>query len=264
MANIRCGDVAFEHIRAVLFDKDGTLANVEAFLSQLGHRRSRLLDAKVPGVQEPLLMAFGFTNGALNPFGLLAVATRLENEIAAAAYVAETGRDWIEAIQIVQETFREADSAFSPKAKQTPPCEGVLELLSALSSGGDIRLGIVSSDSSQNVRDFVQEYALESHFQLLQGTDQWTDDGSESSPRKPDPAFFHTACQKLDVQPDECLVVGDSPSDFKMACRGGAAGFIGVTWGWSGWSKWVGPQAIAHQSRDIQCYQSPNQGPPAP
>ncbi|HEY9844839.1 MAG TPA: hypothetical protein V6D03_01440, partial [Candidatus Caenarcaniphilales bacterium] len=72
MATFQCGPKVFQNIQAVLFDKDGTLADAESFLKSLGHKRSRLVDAQVPGVQEPLLMAFGLEGAQLNPAGLLA------------------------------------------------------------------------------------------------------------------------------------------------------------------------------------------------
>jgi phosphoglycolate phosphatase len=94
VATLHCQDQTFENIQAIVFDKDGTLAEVESYLKSLGQKRARLVDAKIPGVQEPLMLAFGMETSGINPMGLLAVGSRRENEIAAAAYVAETGRDW--------------------------------------------------------------------------------------------------------------------------------------------------------------------------
>jgi len=54
MATIQCGDVTFTAIAAVIFDKDGTLADSQDYLRNLGQKRARLIDAQIPGVQEPL------------------------------------------------------------------------------------------------------------------------------------------------------------------------------------------------------------------
>ncbi|MGB8702754.1 MAG: HAD family hydrolase, partial [Thermosynechococcaceae cyanobacterium] len=116
MVNVRCRDKTFSDIQAIIFDKDGTLANVEAYLKSLGQKRARLVDARVPGVQEPLLMAFGVEGNSLNPMGLLAVGSRQENQIAAAAYVAETGRGWAEALQTAIAAFTEAEGYLPSKA----------------------------------------------------------------------------------------------------------------------------------------------------
>ncbi|HEY9633534.1 MAG TPA: HAD family hydrolase, partial [Coleofasciculaceae cyanobacterium] len=94
MVTIRCRDVTFSNIQAVIFDKDGTLEDSQVFLRELGQKRSRIIDAQIPGIGEPLLMAFGINGDTLDPTGLMAVGSRRESEIAAAAYIAETGRGW--------------------------------------------------------------------------------------------------------------------------------------------------------------------------
>ena len=76
---------SFLMFKQFLFDKDGTLEDSAAYLRNLGQKRSRLIDAQIPGTQDPLLMAFGIDRDCLDPTGLLAVGSRRENEIAAAA-----------------------------------------------------------------------------------------------------------------------------------------------------------------------------------
>jgi phosphoglycolate phosphatase len=76
LVTLQVQDQTFKNIQAIIFDKDGTLANVESYLKSLGQKRARLVDAQVPGVQEPLLMAFGVESTYLNPMGLMAVGSR--------------------------------------------------------------------------------------------------------------------------------------------------------------------------------------------
>ena len=241
MVTIRCQGVTFPNIQAVLFDKDGTLANSEAFLRSLAQKRSRLIDAQFPGVQEPLLMAFGVDGDRLNPAGLMAIGTRQENEIAAAAYVTETGRDWIESLETVRLAFVEADQYMKRKADHTPLVSGVLPLLQAMATAG-LRLGILSSDSTDNVKDFVEKYQLAPYLQLQMGTD-----GEVS---KPDPRMLQQACDGLEVSPSQTLVIGDSQADIQLA-RSGAAGSIGVTGGWSSTFRLLA-DAVIHQLEEIE------------
>ncbi|MBD2462236.1 HAD family hydrolase [Oscillatoria sp. FACHB-1407] len=219
MVTIRCNEILFQNIQAIAFDKDGTLADSATFLRTLAQRRSRLVDAQIPGVQEPLLLAFGVDRQWLNPAGLMAVGTRRENEIAAAAYVAETGRDWLGALKLVEKAFVQADASMTRKADHTPLVEGALSLLQRLSSAG-VRLGILSSDTTANVQDFVQRYELEPYFQLQMGTD--------GTLAKPDPKVLEQACACLGVSPQQTLVVGDSPVDIELAQAAIAAGCIAV------------------------------------
>lgn len=241
MVVLQCGNKTFHGIEAVIFDKDGTLANSENFLKSLGQKRSRLVDARIPGVQEPLLLSYGLEGSCLNPRGLLAVGGRRDNEIAAAAYVAETGRDWMEALEIVQSAFREADDFLKRKADHTPLLAGTLEILRSLSNAG-VKLGIVSSDTLENVQDFVQKYQLVDLFQM-----QW---GEGQGLTKPNPAIFYTACEALGVPPTATLMVGDAATDMIMGRTAGAAGCIGAGWGWT--TEIVLPQADVMLSQPCQ------------
>lgn len=243
MATIQCGEVVFRNIQAVIFDKDGTLADSQAFLRTLGQRRSRLIDAQIPGVQEPLLMAFGIDHDRLNPAGLMAVGTRRENEIAAAAYVAETGRDWLESLVLVEKAFIEADAVMQRKADHTPLFEGALPLLQTLSAAG-LSLGILSSDTTDNVQDLVQRYELGAYIQLEMGTDGLV--------AKPDPGVLEHACAKLGVTPQQTLVVGDSPVDIELARAAKAAGCVAVNWGWTNPSHLAKADVIIHRFDQIQ------------
>ncbi len=224
MATIRCRDRTFENIQAIVFDKDGTLANVESYLKSLGQKRARLVDAKVPGVQEPLMLAFGLETSCVSPMGLLAVGSRRENEIAAAAYVAETGRDWAEALEIAAAAFQNAESYLNPKAVHTPILPNLGDWLSQLQQSG-LTLGILSADTTAHIKEFVETYGLSSTIAAYQG-----DDGKE--PSKPDPRLYEGICRQLNVSPEQTVMIGDSTLDMKMARAAGSAGCVGVTWGW--------------------------------
>lgn len=220
MATIQCKDVKFSNIQAIVFDKDGTLEDSQEYLRALGQKRSRLIDAQIPGTGEPLLMAFGILDDKLDPTGLLAVGSRGETEIAAAAYIAETGRGWLESRAIARRAFEEADQFIG--TAPSPLFVGSLEVLKYLSEAG-LKLGILSAATTARVQAFVERHHLGDYVQLQMGVDQ--------GPSKPDPALFLQACQKLGVEPSATLMVGDSVGDIEMARAAGAAGCIGICWG---------------------------------
>jgi phosphoglycolate phosphatase len=221
LATIRCRDVTFPNIQAIIFDKDGTLEDSQVFLRELGQKRSRIIDAQIPGIGEPLLMAFGINGDILDPTGLMAVGSRRESEIAAAAYIAETGRGWLESLAIAGNAFEEADRYFKD-ANTSPLFAGSLEVLKFLSDSG-LKLGILSAATTARVQAFVKRHQLDLYIQLQQGVDE--------GPSKPDPTLFLQACQTLGVEPASTLMVGDSAGDIEMARRAGAAGCIGICWG---------------------------------
>lgn len=224
MITVHCHGINFENIQAIVFDKDGTLANSESFLRSLAQRRARLIDAQIPGVQEPLLMAFGVEGDRINPGGLMAVGSRSDNEIAAAAYVAETGRGWIESLEIVHSAFAEADKYLPQKANHTPPISGVVDLLQTLSKYS-LKLGILSSDTTNQVQDFLQTYRLESYFHGLFGVDEYKS--------KSDSQLLQQLFSTLSVSPGQTMMIGDSQLDLQIANQAEMAGFIAVVNGWT-------------------------------
>ncbi len=219
MVTILVQNVTFNNVEAVLFDKDGTLEDSEDLLRHSAQKRARLLDAQIPGIGEPLLMAFGVDGDRLDPAGLMAVGSRQENKIAAAAYIAETGREWLKSVEIASQAFDEADHYL--KATPSPLFTGSLEVLKFLWEAG-LKLGILSAAPTQDVQAFVERYQLGDYFQLQMGVDQ--------ALSKPDPALFWQACERLGVEPSTTLMVGDSPGDIKMAHLAGAVGCIGICW----------------------------------
>jgi phosphoglycolate phosphatase len=221
MFTIRCLDRLFTNIQAVIFDKDGTLENSSDYLYQLAQKRTRLVDAQIPGVGEPLLLAFGVNNSRLDTAGLMCVGSRNENAVAAAAYIAETGRGWIEAKNIVDRAFTEADTMV-PNDLPGQMLPGSQELIDRLFQAG-LPLGILSNAPSSDVQNFVRHHQLQPYLKLQMGAD--------GAITKPNPILFLQACTQMGVEPAHTLMIGDSAGDIEMAQRAGAAGCIAIDWG---------------------------------
>ncbi|MEH2361609.1 HAD family hydrolase [Nostoc sp.] len=219
MATIKCGNITFDNIQAILFDKNGTLEDSEMYLRAIAQKAARLIDAQIPGTGEPLLMAFGVNGNFLDPAGLISVASRRETEVAAAAYIAETGKGWFESLKIARQALDEAQKYIGQTP--SPLFVGSLEVLKSLWEGG-LKLGILSAATTQEVRKFVANHQLSDYIQLEMGVDE--------GPSKPDPVLFLQACQALGVEPGATLMVGDSVGDMQMAHDAKAAGCIGITW----------------------------------
>jgi phosphoglycolate phosphatase len=233
-ASIVWGDRTFAGVGAVLFDKDGTLADSHAYLQQQAEQRlSRLAAHLRAGLHrdrlpvawpQHLAAAWGVTDRQVQPMGLMAVGSRRENELVSAGYLTPLGYSWIEALTLVQTAFAEASTRSEPKDRFTPAFAGVVELVRSLHQAG-YRLGILSADTTANVQAFAATYGLTPYLHLCLGC--------QPDLHKPDPGLLKLACHQLGVSAAETLVVGDSSADIELAKRGGAAGAIGVTWGWS-------------------------------
>lgn len=221
MATIKIKDRIFADITGIIFDKDGTLADSHSYLRELARKRARLIDAQIPGVGEPLLMSFGMLDGKLDPMGLMAVGSHHENAIAAAAYIAETGRSWFESLDIAKKAFAEAETMLGDRSHTSPLFAGSLEVLKFCHDAG-LKLGILSMDSTKNVEIFVETYQLQDYIQLKMGAEFGL---------KPDPKLFLKACAQLGTAPSQTLMIGDAPGDIQMAKNAGAAGSVGICWG---------------------------------
>ncbi|BDI16718.1 haloacid dehalogenase [Nostoc cf. commune SO-36] len=219
MVTIKCRNITFDNIQAILFDKNGTLEDSETYLRSLAQKAARLIDAQIPGTGEPLLMAFGINGNLLDPAGLISVGSRRETEVAAAAYIAESGKGWFECLKIARQALDEAEKYIGQTP--SPLFVGSLDLLKYLQKGG-LKLGILSAATTEEVRNFVANHQLNDYIQLEMGVD----DG----PGKPDPVLFLQACQALGVEPSATLMVGDAVGDMQMARNAKAAGCIGITW----------------------------------
>jgi phosphoglycolate phosphatase len=236
MVNIRCGDRVFDNIEAIIFDKDGTLADSQDYLRLVARKRWAMLEPRIAALapisfEATLFQAWGLRDDGLRPTGghrvdpksMLAVASRRENEIVTAGYVAALEFSWIEALTIVHESFSLASGAFSHKHELTPLFPGVLPLIQTLQAAG-LKLGILSADVLPNIQRFVQQQGLTDYIDFCQG--------AEPGLHKPDPQLLTLTCAGLGVEPASVLVIGDSSADIELARRGGAAGAIGVSWGW--------------------------------
>lgn len=237
---IQCQDITFHGVTTVIFDKDGTLAHSAPYLYELGRSRIQILDAKVPGISASLSRAFGFDDPKVYPQGLLAVGSRRENEIAAAAYVSATGQEWIKSLSMVEMAFSEADTAMPPKAQTTGLIPGCIALIQALKRS-NIRLGMLSADITQNVVNFAQHHQMTQYFEFLAGVDR-VDKGDKGACRH----FF----QDNDIAPQTTVIIGDSASDIQLAKAVGSQS-IGATWGWEMDYTIEGADAIAQCPGDI-------------
>jgi len=221
MASIRCATRRFSPVEAIVFDKDGTLCDAAEYLRTLALRRARRLDAKVPGVGDALLFAFGLEGDRLAPAGLMNVGSRRENEVAAAAFLAEKGIAWREALRLAEESFAEAEAQF-PRLQHAPIFPDVRATFERLAAAG-LKLAVLSTDTTANVETFVTHHGLTAYVQAA-----W---GAEGLVAKPDPVVLERLSAMLGTAPRSTLVVGDSPIDIELAQRAGAAGVVAVARG---------------------------------
>ena len=211
----------FTDIQALIFDKDGTLENSKVYLEKLTLERLRRLEAIAPGISQPLAKAFGFDGQSITGAGLMGVGSRQDNLIAAAAYLAERGHSWFDALSLSHQCFDQADRQVIPNAQTCPMFPGVGENLRAWSEQG-VKIAILSAARQWSVERFIADHQLGAWVDVALGSDQGLS--------KPDPALYQLACEKLGVNPSQTLMIGDAQGDITMAKQGGAKGAIAIRW----------------------------------
>jgi phosphoglycolate phosphatase len=221
MVKIVCNNVIFPQIRAIFFDKDGTLEDSRIYLEKLAKERVNQIAITVPQIAKNLLLTFGITEKGLDSKGLMAVGSREENELAAAAYIASIGYGWFAAKEIAGDAFDRAAEKIVPDRQSSPMFAGSLEVIQSLAAT-NLKLGIISADSTEGIKAFMEREKIDSYFQLALG--------SNENLSKPNPQLYLKACRLLNVQPKNTLMVGDSLGDIQMARQANARGTIGLTW----------------------------------
>ena len=93
--------------------------------------------------------------------------------------------------------------------KLTKVYPGVVETLPAL--GG--RKSTASTKGTNGSRAILEQFGLLTHFDHVQGTDGF--------PCKPAPDVILNALAALGAQPEDCLMIGDAPSDMIAGKRAG-------------------------------------------
>lgn len=173
----------------------------------------------------------------------MASGSRQANHQAAVEWMLLAGCPDDQVEQRVVDVFGAADRQCPAKVTSTPPFPGTLELLARLANSG-LTLGVLSSDSTAQVEDFLRGYQLQSWLAGWRGTEI-------GEPAKPDPTLFYQLCETLQVSPRATVIVGDSRADLGVAKQAGAAAFISVSQAW-GRSPVPGCQLVVRSWSDLE------------
>ncbi|WP_018525494.1 HAD family hydrolase [Alkalispirochaeta alkalica] len=204
-------------VRAVLFDKDGTLFDFRRTWIPVMERVSLDVSRGDRVLSEDLLRAAGYDPGedVFAPDGPIAAGN--------AGDIARAWRPLAEGFSLaeLQERIDRASSDLGPGAS-VPVCD-----LSALF--GELRragypLGLATSDSEAAARATLKRFGLESFFVRVAGYDS-------GGAKKPDPAVVEEFGRAAGVSSGAVAVVGDTWHDLTMGRDAGAALVVGVLTG---------------------------------
>ncbi|NJL44808.1 MAG: HAD family hydrolase [Leptolyngbyaceae cyanobacterium SM2_3_12] len=130
MPQVLCQQHSIAQVEAIIFDKDGTLADSRGFLTRLAKLRAEgIAEAVVPvlgdrKLEAQLLEIFGLTPAGLNPDGLMAAETRQANQQATVDCLVKAGYPAELSPGLVAQVFTQVDTQLAHKAEYTPPLCG--------------------------------------------------------------------------------------------------------------------------------------------
>ena len=183
--------------KAVIFDWDGTVMDSTASIVSAIQAACIDLELPVPSVEQASWVIGLSLKKALQ----LCAPTLPEDQV-----------------PLFTERYREH---FFLHDKQQKMFEGVLPLLEDLKRK-DIRLGVATGKSRLGLNRVLQAKQLDAHFDYTRCADE--------SEGKPHPAMLFDIMKKLDLRPEEAIMVGDTTHDVQMAARAGVDS-MAVTYG---------------------------------
>lgn len=214
-------------VKAIIFDKDGTLLDFDAFWISVAigavEDILRAVNAD-ESLTDELLASIGADRHSALVNGLLCNGTYAR--IAKAFYDVLTNKgysiEYDEFENIVLEAFHNNVS----KGRVLPACDNIKDVVKKLENMG-IKMAVVTTDDKYVTEKCLDDLGIKDMFSRI-----YTDDGI--NPSKPNPYYINQFCKDEGIKLNEMLMVGDTLTDMDFAENGGIKA-IGVAKSEEGW-----------------------------
>lgn len=226
-------------IRAVLFDKDGTLLDYHRTWGPINLAAAELAAAGDATLADHLLQVGGMDRASL--------VTRA-GSLLAAAHTHELAEAWVAAGSPLPfaELSARLDALFTASATASVPVGDLAALFETLSGMG-LRLGIASSDNEASIRLMLDHFGLARHIAFVTGYDS-------GNGVKPGPGMVLACAEALGLSPAEIAVIGDNTHDIDMGRSAGAGLAIAVLSGTGGAADLAGADACLAGIHDLPAF----------
>lgn len=186
-------------MKVAIFDLDGTLVNSLADIAEAANYSMKQLDFPVHELEK-----YNYFVGD----GL--------NELIKRILPDDRQDKFEEALAIYKEYYG------SHYMVKTCVYEGIPKLLEVLAKN-DVKLAVASNKTEIFTQNVVKHYFGDNLFSAVFGR-------AENRPTKPDPAIINAVTDKLEVNPADCFMIGDTNVDIRTGKNAGIK-TIGCLWG---------------------------------
>jgi phosphoglycolate phosphatase len=202
------------NVKAIIFDKDGTLMKFDSFWIEVTRRAVsdiliKLGRGDIP--EDRILKALGVAGDRTDIDGLLCKGTYEQIALAIGGILKEAGIA-VSDPDIVKMTV----CAYNNNAnagKIEPSCENIRGVLERLKSIG-IKLAVVTTDDHKITQKCLETLKIADLFETV-----YTDDGI--NPVKPDPWCASDFLKRFNIAAQNALIVGDTMTDMLFARNAG-------------------------------------------
>lgn len=198
----------------IIFDKDGTLIDFDAFwvpvsVNAIGMALERLdMDATLA---EEILEAYGVHHGVTSIKGVLCKGTYAG--MGQIAYGILQKHGFTGSVEDVTQTVTAAYIESVDAGIIKPTCPELVDTLSELKARGK-RLAVVTTDHVEMTKKCLRSLGIEGLFDKV-----YCDDGV--APTKPDPFCVYDVCRTFGIEKEKLVMVGDTETDVDFARNAG-------------------------------------------
>lgn len=206
----------FSTIKAILFDKDGTILRYDESWGPVNREAARIAACGNAVLEAKLLDAGGMDD--------VTGHTRADSLFAAGS-AADIARGLVAAGAPLdlQDLTEQLDALFLRAAEYSVPVTDLAAMFSSLKARG-LKLGVASSDNEASIRATADRFGFADHLDFVAGYDS-------GHGVKPQPGMLLAFAKAVGVAPSQVAMVGDNNHDLHMAQAAGAGLKVAVLTG---------------------------------
>lgn len=201
-------------VEAIIFDKDGTLLDFDAFWLAVsdGAINEILKEVNRQDIpNEKILSALGVKNNITDINGVLCRGTYSQMAQEIYNVLIKHGCDCT--LNEIEKMTIDAYHRNSDKGIVKATCDNICDVLTELKDMG-LKLAVVTTDDPFVTQKCLQLLNIDKFFDVV-----YTDDGK--LPTKPDPYCIHDLCKRYGMTTSQVIMVGDTMTDMNFAKNGG-------------------------------------------